>query len=87
MYFFTDDRNFGWSGAVSRNGSTSAATYNKKTKVKGNSSGRNSSSNLTHYKDFMSKIIQNSDDGKSSVIIPTTKSGSIDVDNYIANII
>lgn len=85
MFFACDERNYGWNGAVSRNCST--PTYNKKMKGKGNCSNRISSSNLTHYKDFMSKIIKNSDDGKSSVVIPTTKSESINVDNYIANII
>ena len=86
MFFTCDDRNFGWSGAVSRNGSGSTSTtYNKR--IKKDSNRIKSPSNTTHQNDFMSKIIKNSNDGKSFVIIPTTKSGSINVDNYIANII
>lgn len=86
MFFISDNRNFGWSGAVSRG--SAPPSYSKPEKQKGrNSNGIKSSFNNFTHNDFMSKIIKNSDDGKSSIIIPTTKLGSINVDNYIANII
>lgn len=83
MYFYADARNVNPRRAsnISSIGSTKKKiASNSRTKFSSYSCNNNST-------DFMSRIVGRSSEGRSTIIIPANKSESINVDNYIANII